>query len=296
MFTLSSRCFSSRGSIAELCTTASDLGFRSIMISNHDVAPRPGNVSEAILKLGVKIDAAFAGCLEGRTGVRRASEELASLDEGRRTRAVRSIQDHAAFAKALQCQVIVISGGAAEGVGVDERVRHIEGLADRGAPTGELIEEVKLLVSRNREKHLESLCRSLHAATRGNPDMKFAILPASRPGELLDSSAVDDVFSDVKSTNLFVWFDAGASRAGELTGCEPTVTILEKCARRIIGIQLHDSRGMRQHFIPGEGTVDWKLIKEHTPRFALRVVDLDVGAGAHAVHESVRVLTALGFD
>jgi sugar phosphate isomerase/epimerase len=296
MLALTTRCFSPRGSVAELCAAAAELGFRSILVANHDVAPRPGPVERAAASVGVRVCALRAGCLEARTTTRRACEELGSLDEGRRERAVRALHDHAAFAKSLHCQTVVLDGGAAEGPSIDARVQHALGVVDRGEPAAELLEEIRMLVSKNRERHLERLARSLHAVVHGHPEMVFALLPAARPHELLDASALLDVLADVKSDRLRVWFDAGASRAGERLGCEPSVRLLSQIAPRIAGLFLHDVHGLREHLPPGQGDVDWKLVKDHAPRAAIRALDLEVGSGAVAVRESARILGTLGLD
>lgn len=293
MIALSTRSLPPRGSVAELCQDAAQLQFRGLSVAAHDVAPRPGDLSLASTKFGVRIVNIKNGCLEPRTAPRRAVEELASLDEGRRARAVRSTLDHVAFAKALNCKILSLSGAFAEAPGIDERCRHLEGLVDRGGAAGELLEELRLLSNKNRERHLERYCRSLHEITRANTELVFTIPPSARPHELLTTGAIGDVLSDVKATNLSVWFDVGRARSGECVGAEPSVEILSKLASKIVGFDIHDCRGIREHIIPGEGEVDWKMIKDHIPRAAVRVIDLEAGAGAASIAEASRALQKL---
>ncbi|MBI3817300.1 MAG: hypothetical protein HY286_01310 [Planctomycetes bacterium] len=296
MLALSTRSLPPRGSIEELCREAAQLQFRGLAVSSHDVAPRPGDLGGAAAKTGVQIVCIKSGCLEARTGPRRIAEELASLDEGRRARAVKSAFDHVAFARAIYCKTIVLCGAFAEGPGLDERVRHLEGRVDRGEAGGEALEEIRILTNRNRERHLEQYCRSLHAITRAHADAYFAIPPAGRPHELLNAAGLDDVLADVKSSNLDLWFDIGRARASERLGCEASVDLLSKFASKMAGCDLHDARGIREHLVPGEGEVDWIMVRDHLRRAAVRVLDLDVGAGPGSIREAARAVESLGVD
>lgn len=293
MIAISTRTLPPRGSVAEICTDAAKLHFSELSIAAHDVAPRPGAFAEIATQTGVRIVNIKNGCLEARTGPRRVVEDLASLDEARRERAVRSTADHVAFAKLLQCRTVVLAGAFAEAPGIDERVRHLEGLVDRGETGGEMLEEIVILTKRNRDRHLERYCRSLHAITRSNPEIHFAMMPAARPHELLNTSAIADVFTDVKSSNLHLWFDTGRARAGERLGAEPAVLLLSSFANRIAGFDFHDARGIREHLVPGEGEVDWRVVREHVSRPALRVLDLEAGLGAAMIQNAARILDSM---
>ncbi len=295
MIALGTRALPTReASLAALLETAREFGFDALVLAAKDTAPPPGPLAAARARTGVRIAALRAGCLETRTAARRPTEELGSRDEARRERAIASVREHAAFAKSIGCPRIVLEGGAVEGAALDERVKRLEGEVDRGAAPGELLEEIKLLARRDREAHLERLCRSLHAIVRPLDDLRFSLLPATRPHEILDLESMRDALADLHAPNLDVWFDAGRARAAEHLGGEPSVAILSAWAPRLAGIDLHDSSGLREHLRPGDGEVDWRMVAELVPRTALRVIDLEMGTSAATLRESRRLVESMG--
>lgn len=299
MLAISTAALPPRASVADWCHLAASLQIRSLCIADHDVAPAPGDMQGALTRTGVRVRAVHAGCLEARTGLRRPSEDLASPDAARRARALRSLQDHVAFAAALgatAAPIMLIPPVVGEAPGIDERGRHLEGMVSRGENAGESIEELKLLSAHGRDRHLESLCRSLHAATRAHPNITFAIAPAARPQELLITSALRDVLADVRATNLQLWFNAGRARSGERLGSEPPIDVLPQFASRLAAVYLTDSRGVDEGGMPGEGDVDWRLMAEHLPRTALRILNPGVASGAARLREAVRLAASLGLE
>ncbi|MCP4199416.1 MAG: hypothetical protein GY762_19900 [Proteobacteria bacterium] len=47
------------------------------------------------------------------------------------------------------------------------------------------------------------------------------------------------------------------------------------CGTRTIAAHLHDTRGLRDHLIPGTGEIDYHLIANRLPADALRIFELD---------------------
>src|SRR5262245_11538206 len=253
MLSISSRSFAPPGAtVAALLPAARALGFTSVSISFHEPRLRRGATAEGRTATGVRIESLRSG-----------GAELASLDEARRQQAVSDAVVDAAFAESLGCRTVVLEGGASEEPGLEERVRRLEGLVDRGEPSAELLEEIRLQARRRLDAQLDRLCRSIHAVARRMPELRFSLLPAVRPHQLLFSESLAAVLSDLKLPSVSVRIDVGESRAAEALGGEPLALLLPKFAARVTGLDLHDARGLRSHLPPGDGDVDWRLVADH---------------------------------
>ena len=257
-----------------------ELRFRAIAIAPEDSTARAGNLASlrakgpmAVVAIRAALDAAPASG---------SPPELPAA------------KDRVAFAAEIGCQRIVVHGGAVAIPGIEERLRHAEGVISRGDSAGELLEEIRALVAGKREAGLERVCRALHALCRANPDLSFGLLHAVKPHEYLATAALRDVLDDVRAPNLGVWADVGALRAAEHFGCEPLSLVLPNFASRLLGLDLHDALGLRAHLPPGQGVVDWKLVADNAPRGAVRILDLEVGTRPETIRAARAALEQLG--
>jgi sugar phosphate isomerase/epimerase len=235
----------------------------------------------------VKISALRAGCLDARGGAKPPSEELGSLDAARGEAAVKSILAHASLAASAACSLVVVDAGDVEAPGLDERYRHAEGLAGRGEGFDELLDEIRRIAAPRRDAHLERLCRRVHEIVKGAAGAAVALAPASRPHGILTVAALGDVLAELKGLPVGVWIDVGRAAARERVGGEALTVLLPAVASRVLGLDVHDCDGLREHLTPGEGSIDWKLVAENAPRGAVRVLDVEP-ASAEALRLAAR--------
>lgn len=295
MLALGHHVFGARNTtLAALLPVARQLGFQQLSLTTVDSVPRPGPFAAAQRETGVRIVAVRAGCLDARIGATRlASEDLASLDAARSARAFSALAEHAAFARSVGCPLLLLDGGRGDAPGLDERVRHLEGTVARGESCAEAAEEIRLLARKDRDLQLDRLCRLIHRLAREHAEMRWALLPATRPDELLDADSARAVLADLRLPQLGVWVDVGRQRVGERLGCEPSVHVLATLAPHLVGLDLHDAQGHRDHLVPGDGEVDWRMVSEQAPRGATRVLSLETAARREDLQRAQHVLESL---
>ena len=63
---------------------------------------------------------------------------------------------------------------------------------------------------------------------------------------------------------------------------------------RLIGCHLHDVRGLRDHRVPGNGTLDWAMIRDGIPVNAARTCEIDQHEPEPLLGEAVRLLREYG--
>jgi sugar phosphate isomerase/epimerase len=69
------------------------------------------------------------------------------------------------------------------------------------------------------------------------------------------------------------WYDVGHAQTLDRLGFYPHAEWLERFARRIVGVHLHDVVGIEDHRSAGTGQVDWGLVARYLPKDALRTCE-----------------------
>jgi sugar phosphate isomerase/epimerase len=84
-------------------------------------------------------------------------------------------------------------------------------------------------------------------------------------------------------------YDVGHAQTLENLGFVRHREWLERYANRMVGVHLHDIKGIRDHFAAGLGEVDWDMVARYLPRKALRTLEF------HARNTPDQLETALKF-
>lgn len=201
--------------------------------------------------------------------------DLCDLDEGRRHMAVTAAQESLAWAARLGAQVVVLHLGR---VAVDPRW---EGAVRARWLQGEWAHDVVASVSRLRAAqaapHLEAAHRSLDALLPlarewglqlgiENGEWIMALPTIEEARRLLEAWPAQPVG---------LWVDTGHATILERVGVGSLLGWLQLAPQRLLGLHYHDVRGLRDHLIPGRGTIDWQQIAPHVPPHALPTCEFD---------------------
>lgn len=293
MIGLSTSCFGTRfETVREQVEAARGLGFDRIEIGISDAPPRWTGLGTALAEFGVKAPVVRAGCREMPRGPSRPVEEIASLDEGKRQDAIRSILEDVRIAKEGACGTLALSGGFVDAAGIPERIRtlcaHLRQGQDKGVQ--ELKEEIRLATEPSRLRHLDRLCRSLFEIARRAPGLQLAIETPRDPHFLPSPAEMVQILEDLPSLKLAYYHDVGAAAFLEILQGIPHGRWLESFAPRIGGMRLHDLVGLDRRSPPGIGQVDWKLVAGYLPRSAPRFLDIDSQHGKDGILGALRFL------
>jgi sugar phosphate isomerase/epimerase len=73
--------------------------------------------------------------------------------------------------------------------------------------------------------------------------------------------ALDGLGDNPQRTNLGICIDVGHARISTDAGPEPVGGYLERYARQLVHLHLHDTRGTEDdHLVPGRGCIDWRRL------------------------------------
>lgn len=90
------------------------------------------------------------------------------------------------------------------------------------------------------------------------------------------------------------WHDTGHAEVQARLGLIDGRATLGLLAPRLIGVHLHDVRGIRDHRAPGNGDVDWRSIADVLPPGAWRTLEIDQHEPEPLLSEALRYLVRHG--
>lgn len=90
------------------------------------------------------------------------------------------------------------------------------------------------------------------------------------------------------------WVDTGHATILERLGLTRLEEWLTLAPSRLLGLHYHDVNGLRDHLIPGRGTIDWNAIAPLIPAHALPTAELDWYYSADEIREGVQILKQIG--
>jgi sugar phosphate isomerase/epimerase len=89
---------------------------------------------------------------------------------------------------------------------------------------------------------------------------------------------------------LGYWHDTGHAHAAQQMGGKTPDEMLEELADRLVGLHLHDARGVEDHLPPGVGEVDFKRLFGHLGGDELLVMELKPGTDPEVAASGLTLL------
>jgi len=92
--------------------------------------------------------------------------------------------------------------------------------------------------------------------------------------EVPDFEEIGKILKEFEGSNVRYWHDTGHAHACECLGGRLQREYLEAYAPMMIGIHLHDAKGYDDHYAPGQGEVDFDMVKSLLPERITRVIEV----------------------
>lgn len=219
---------------------------------------------------------------------------LSSLDEKERRKAVDYTKRTIDTASLVSSQAVVIHAGTVELE--NDYVRVLLHLYNQGRFGSEeyLRAKERLLVARQAKggAYLESVVRSLgevlsYAFSSG---IKVGLETRYYPNEIPNIEEAEYLLTLFQHKGLLYWHDIGHAEVSERLGISVHNDYLRRFADRMLGIHLHDLKGIDDHRAPFSGDLDFSKMEPYSGNSLIKVIEAHPPATSQQIKEAIRRL------
>jgi sugar phosphate isomerase/epimerase len=199
------------------------------------------------------------------------------------TRTIEQAHDVEAAYVVLHCGLVEMDTGA-------QTVRELADAAGQDRqPLQRFLERKLALLEQRKGPHLDALLFSLDPLVQAAEKYRITLGIENRYhyNELPGHTEFNRIFETFDGGPIGYWHDCGHAHAGEMLGLISQQELLEARGNRLVGIHLHDARGLDDHRAPGSGEIDFNLLMPYlTPDLPV-VIELAPGTRREELEQAV---------
>lgn len=277
---------------------ARELGYEAVEINNSMDAQQAGAIIASRV-LPVTSVHAPAPLERHPTAGWTRDLNLAATDEAERALAVRFTQRSIDMAAEAGARFVVVHLGSAGGCELAGERRLRELWARRDMVPVEWARTVDDTVRDRAARapaHLAQARRSLEEIVRTAEPRRVALGIESRLAyhELPLPQEAASLLAPYDARIAGYWHDVGHVEVQHRLGLTDRDAWFDLLGDRIIGVHIHDVRGLTDHRAPGNGDVDFHRLAARLPATAARTLEIDQHEPDEALARAVEVLRAAG--
>jgi len=251
-----------------------------------------------LLKLGIKVSSIHCPCpvTTSRLGIPAASLQLSSLDEAERRESVKFARATIELASQVKAKAVVVHAGQVEiDSHLEDRLHQLYNHChcEHSEAISKEFETMRQQLIQQRASqarpYFEAARRSLIelADFAQGREIKLGIETRFYFCEIPRPAEMEQLLQELPSDLVGYWHDVGHADVNSRLGFAPHKVWFEKFKPRMIGVHLHDVRGIRDHCAPGTGDLDWDFLAQNLPPSITKVCEIGEwnprGACARAV-------------
>ncbi len=253
-----------------------ELGFTHVE-PNALVSPRMLN---ELLKTAVPISSIHSPCpaVLSSQAIPISSLSLSSLDASERVEAVRFAKKTIDLAANLGARAIVLHMGE---VPIDPSLQdRLYKLHNRGHAQTKEYRLVKERLVHQRlslaHSHVDTAKKSLQELSKYGRQKGIMLGLETRFhfNEIPNIDEMAELLDEVSEHLAGYWHDVGHAEVQQQLGFSLHEEWLSRFRDRMVGIHLHDIRGISDHYAPGNGNMNWEMIANYLPRSTVRVCEI----------------------
>jgi sugar phosphate isomerase/epimerase len=219
---------------------------------------------------------------------------LSSTDEGRRRKAVLYTKKTIDTACRFGAKAVVLHLGKVQ---MEEKIRELAAFYLSGEK--QKFEKLKRAMLKEREKKvkrfLDRTFKSLEQLCKYSEKQKVKLGIENRYYfcEIPSPSEMESILAEFPGPPLYYWHDVGHAQVYENLRFIKHKAMLDKFGRRMLGIHLHDVKGIDDHRAPLKGEFDFSLLKPYVKSDTLKVLEPHYPATAEEITRGWKYLKKL---
>lgn len=223
---------------------------------------------------------------------------LASTNEAERKNAVEHTKRTIDAACDCRARAVVVHSGRLD---IEDRTRELADAVSAGTDVSSLIENMQKKREEELQKgYFDSLFKSLEELSPYSKrcDIKIGLENRFYFRELPSIEEFELIFKHFDiDTNICYWHDTGHAKVFENLGLSKQGEYLEKLSNRLIGVHLHDVKGiMDDHNAPLAGDLDFAMLKPYLNKDMPKVLEPHMPATPEEIKRGLEYLKRLYGD
>jgi sugar phosphate isomerase/epimerase len=150
--------------------------------------------------------------------------------------------------------------------------------------------------NRHRGPHLDALLFSLEALVKRAERLGVILGIENRYylQEMPDKDEIGIILEQFRGGPIGYWHDTGHAAVFETLGIVRHEELLRLYAPHLVGVHLHDARGLDDHKPPGQGEIDFAMVQGYLPDGAIKIMEVRPGATGQEILDGLRFLEDKG--
>ena len=282
--------------MAEFAAKLRELGFTHVE-PNRLVSPR---MLAELLKTGVPISSIHSPCptVLSSQGMDVDRLSLSSLDVSERMEAVSFARKTIDLAANVNARAIVLHMGEAPiDLSLQDRLHKLH---DAGHAQTKKYGQIKERLVRQRASlarpYVDAAKKSLQELSKYTRQKGIMLGLETRFhfGEIPNTDEMAELLGEVSQGVAGYWHDTGHAEVQQELGFFSHEEWLSRFRDRIVGIHLHDIRGISDHHAPGKGNMNWEMIAKYLSRGVVKVCEIGEWNDEERMHGVVKFLQKKG--
>ena len=283
-------------SAEDFCAKGRKLGFARFEL-NHQVTPAE---LEAIDLNRYHIGSVHDPCpaIIPNKQLEREDNQITSLDEERRVFGVDTLKRTIELAHRLGSRLVVIHPGRIHGGhSMDNQLRDLYRQGLKGTPSYEALRQDLIADRKDRSlPHFEALLKSLEEIVIFSQGSGLFLGLENRFHyyELPVFNEMETLLHTYQQPWIGWQLDVGHIQVHHELGLMDFGQWINAFSHRIVGVHLHDVKGIVDHQVPGSGEVDFKWLSQYLPSHAYRTLEINTAVTFSEFEHGLQVLESAG--
>ena len=142
------------------------------------------------------------------------------------------------------------------------------------------------------EPHLDSVLFSLDRLNieAEKKDVLLGIENRYYPHEIPDFEEIGIILREFEGSRIRYWHDIGHAAVQEKLGICKQKELLERYSKELLGVHVHDIKGIVDHLAPGSGEIDYDYVFSLISPSSIKIMELESTVKKEEVIEGLKLI------